>query len=75
MTERVKHLPWAVRKDMPQALATRIQTLLVGLGKQDEGRAILARAEMTGFGAARDADYDPHRRIIHKVMPDLVIPR
>ncbi|WP_231874441.1 phosphate/phosphite/phosphonate ABC transporter substrate-binding protein [Azoarcus sp. KH32C] len=75
MTERVKHLPWAVRKDMPQALATRIQTLLVGLGKHDEGRAILARAEMTGFGAARDADYDPHRRIIRKVMPDLVIPR
>lgn len=75
MTERVLHLPWAVRKDMPQALATRIQALLVGLGARADGRAILARAEMTGFGAARDTDYDPHRRIIRKVMPAVELPR
>ncbi|AYH46073.1 PhnD/SsuA/transferrin family substrate-binding protein [Azoarcus sp. DN11] len=75
MTERVLHLPWAVRKDMPQALAMRIQALLVGLSAHAEGRAILARAEMTGFGPARDADYDPHRRIIRKVMPTLDLPR
>ncbi|MCC4113839.1 PhnD/SsuA/transferrin family substrate-binding protein [Aromatoleum toluclasticum] len=74
MTERVKHLPWAVRKDMPPALAARIQTLLVGLPAREEGRAILARAEMTGFGPARDADYDPHRRIIRKVMPSIDLP-
>lgn len=75
MTERVKHLPWAVRKDMPQALAARIQELLVGLQAREDGRTILARAEMTGFGAARDADYDPHRRIIGKVMPSIDMPR
>lgn len=75
MTERVLHLPWAVRKDMPKALSTRIQALLVGLKTTEEGRAILARAEMTGFGAARDSDYDPHRRIIHKVMPAIALPR
>jgi len=75
MTERVLHLPWAVRKDMPKALSARIQALLVGLKTSEDGRAILARAEMTGFGAARDVDYDPHRRIIRKVMPAIAIPR
>jgi len=75
MTERVLHLPWAVRKDMPKALGMHIQALLVGLKASEEGRAILARAEMTGFGAARDVDYDPHRRIIRKVMPAIALPR
>lgn len=75
MTERLLHLPWAVRKDMPKALSARIQALLVGLKASDEGRAILTRAEMTGFGASSDVDYDPHRRIIRKVMPALAIPR
>jgi phosphonate transport system substrate-binding protein len=75
MTERLLHLPWAVRKDMPKALSTRIQALLAGLKASDEGRVILTRAEMTGFGAASDVDYDPHRRIIRKVMPALAIPR
>lgn len=75
MTERLLHLPWAVRKDMPKALSARIQALLVGLKTSEEGRAILTRAEMTGFGAASDVDYDPHRRIIHKVMPAMAIPR
>ncbi|UCV21372.1 phosphate/phosphite/phosphonate ABC transporter substrate-binding protein [Ferribacterium limneticum] len=74
MTERLLHLPWAVRKDMPKALSARIQVLLVGLKASEEGRAILTRAEMTGFGAASDVDYDPHRRIIRKVMPAMVIP-
>jgi len=75
MTERVLHLPWAVRKDMPKALGARIQALLVGLKASEDGRAILTRAEMTGFGAASDVDYDPHRRIIRKVMPAIAIPR
>jgi len=75
MTERVLHLPWAVRKDMPKALSVRIQALLVGLKASENGRAILARAEMTGFGVARDVDYDPHRRIIRKVMPTIAMPR
>jgi len=75
MSEAVLHLPWAVRKDIPQALGARIQALLVGLQAREDGRAILARAEMTGFGPARDADYDPHRRIIRIVMPTLDIPR
>lgn len=74
MTERLLHLPWAVRKDMPKALSARIQALLVGLKASEEGRTILTRAEMTGFGAASDVDYDPHRRIIRKVMPAMVIP-
>lgn len=74
-TERMLHLPWAVRKDMPEALSTRIQTLLVDLKTREGGPAILARAEMTGFGAARDGDYDPHRHVIRKVMPALPMPR
>ena len=73
-TERMLHLPWAVRKGMPEALSARIQALLVELKGREDGRAILAHAEMTGFGAAHDVDYDPHRRVIRKVMPAIAIP-
>jgi phosphonate transport system substrate-binding protein len=75
MTDRLSHLPWAVRRDMPPALGERIQTLLVGLAAHEDGRAILKQAQMTGFAAAGDADYDPHRHIIRKVMPAIVLPR
>jgi len=75
MTERLLHLPWAVRRDMPQALGERIQALLVGLKAGEAGRAILKQAQMTGFAAAADADYDPHRHIIRKVMPAIDLPR
>ncbi|HRP96821.1 MAG TPA: phosphate/phosphite/phosphonate ABC transporter substrate-binding protein [Rhodocyclaceae bacterium] len=75
VTEPVLHLPWAVRNDMPESLSRRIQALLVGLETHEEGRAILKRAQMTGFGAAEDADYDPHRRIIEQVVPAAEAPR
>lgn len=62
------HLPWAVKQGMDEALSQQIQQTLIRLEDTDAGRAILKRAKMTGFGAAKDEDYDPHRRIIAKVV-------
>ncbi len=69
MTEQLLHLPWAVHRSMPEALAVRIQSLLAGLKTTPEGQAILERAQMTGIGLADDSSYDPHRRIVDLVMP------
>jgi phosphonate transport system substrate-binding protein len=66
-TEPLLHLPWAVRRDMAPALRSRLQTLLVELEESERGRRVLELAEMTGIGAAEDADYDAHRRIVAQV--------
>ena len=47
----------------------------MGLAAHEDGRAMLKQAQMTGFAAAGDAAYDPHRHIIRKVMPAIVLPR
>lgn len=75
MTDQVLHLPWAVRKDLDSRLAHKIQTVLVDMEKSEEGRKILEQAQQTGFGPATDADFDVHRRIVRRVMPDLELPR
>ena len=67
-TEPLLHLPWAVKQGMDPQLRQHIQQSLVQLEQTDKGRAVLTQAKMTGFGAATDEDYDPHRRIVAKVM-------
>jgi phosphonate transport system substrate-binding protein len=69
VSEPIKHLPWAVRKDMPQALRAQIQSLMVGLASSERGRNILKTARLTGMSFASDSDYDSARSIIRKVMP------
>ncbi|MEH6823499.1 MAG: PhnD/SsuA/transferrin family substrate-binding protein [Motiliproteus sp.] len=66
-TKPLLHLPWAVKQGMNPELRNRIQQSLLQLETTDAGRAILKQAKMTGFGAANDADYDPHRQIVAKV--------
>ncbi|MEH6652349.1 MAG: PhnD/SsuA/transferrin family substrate-binding protein [Motiliproteus sp.] len=67
-TEPLLHLPWAVKRGMNSQLRQEIQQSLVQLEQTEKGRAVLKQAKMTGFGTAEDKDYDPHRRIIAKVM-------
>ena len=45
------------RADVPAALATRVQGLLLSLQDSPEGRAILKNIETLGFSPATDADY------------------
>ena len=67
-TEPLLFLPWAVRRTLPAKLREAIQTILVDLGKTDEGRAILKSALATGIGKADDKDYDAHRRMTNAVF-------
>jgi len=60
-------LPWAVKNTVPEDLAKRIQASLIALANSAEGKEILARAQLTGFRLAADADYDEHRRIVRQV--------
>lgn len=74
-TAQIKHLPWAVRKDMDAGLANRIQAILVGMKDSEAGKAVLAKAQQTGFAKTSDADFDEIRGMVKRVMPDLDLPR
>jgi phosphonate transport system substrate-binding protein len=67
-SDPLPHLPWAVPADMPQALRQRLQSLLLDLENSAAGRRILESAQLTGFNAATDADYDSHRAIVRRVF-------
>jgi phosphonate transport system substrate-binding protein len=69
-SEPIVHLPWAVRRDMPEPLAKQIQQLLVTLKDSEEGRAILQVARLTGLVPSGDHDYDHCREIIREVAPE-----
>jgi phosphonate transport system substrate-binding protein len=64
------HLPWAVSPSLPAPLANKIQSLLSGLTRTTEGRAILKQAGLTGLNPAADEDYDPYRRITQAVLDE-----
>ena len=67
-TEPLLFLPWAVKRTMSAKLSDSIQSLLVELGRSEEGRTILKSAQTTGMEKAGDRDYDPHRRMINAVF-------
>lgn len=67
-TEPLLFLPWAVKRNMPAALADSIQTMLIELGMTEAGRSILKAARTTGLVKASDKDYDPHRRMVLAVF-------
>ena len=56
-SEPFTQLPWAVKGDMPEAKAKKIQDIMVQLKNSDQGKAILNAAKVTGFYAVTDADY------------------
>lgn len=69
-SDPIVHLPWAVKQDMPEQLAERIQQLLVTLKDSEEGRAILKVARLSGLAPSDDRDYDRCRQIIREVVPE-----
>ncbi|MFT6913790.1 MAG: phosphonate transport system substrate-binding protein [Motiliproteus sp.] len=74
-TQPLLHLPWAVNRTMAAPLRDRIQRALVALETTVQGLKILKQAKMTGMGAAKDQDYDPHRQIVAKVLGPLRVAR
>lgn len=66
--EPVAMHPWAVNAAVTPALQQRIGHALLGMTDSAAGRDALARAELTGLTPAADTDYEPHRRIIERVL-------
>jgi phosphonate transport system substrate-binding protein len=69
-SEPIAHLPWAVKRDMPEQLKERIQQLLTTLKDSEEGRGILKAARLTGLEPSEDQDYNHCREIIREVIPE-----
>ena len=66
-SQPLPHLPWAVKREMPEPLKQRLQALLVNLNRSEEGRTILKQARLSALNPARDEEYDAHRKIIESV--------
>lgn len=60
--------PWAVNGAVNERLRERIRTALLGMKDTPAGREALSHASLTGLKPAEDADYDPHRRIVARVL-------
>ncbi len=59
--------PWAVRSSLGTPLIKQIQTALLKLNLDSNGKNILKKANLTGIRIATDADYDACRRLIKEV--------
>lgn len=67
-TGPIAHLPWAVSRDVSEALRQRIHTALMAMPRSVSGRAALAHARLTGLAPAVDAEYRLMRTIIAEVL-------
>ena len=67
-SESLAHLPWAVRGDMDVKSKERIIKALIMLNESSHGKKILKAAGLTGIRKVSDSDYDPHRKIIKRVL-------
>lgn len=65
-SKKLSHLPWAVKADMPDALAKKIQSLLAALNQSPEGRQVLHSAKLTKMHIANDTDYNEYRKILEQ---------
>ena len=62
-SEPYTQLPWAVKADMSEAKASKIQAIMTSLKNTEEGKAVLDAAKVTDFFAVTDADYAKVREI------------
>lgn len=62
-SESFTHLPWAVKDNMPEDKARKLQNIMVELKNSEQGKAILKAAKVTGFYAVTDADFAKVREI------------
>jgi len=60
--------PWAVTAAVSPQLQADITAALLQLNDSAVGIETLQHADLTGLRPATDADYDPHRRIIERVL-------
>jgi len=67
VSEKLLHLPWAVKRTLPVKLRESIQSALVNLENSEAGQSVLKSAVMTGIGKADDKDYDPARKMVRAV--------
>ena len=67
-TEPLLFLPWAVKRSMPAKLRDSIQSIMIGLEREEAGRNVLNAAKATGIGRAEDRDYNPHRKMTTAVF-------
>lgn len=70
VSKPIKHLPWTVRRDLPEPLRQKIRDLMTRLGESERGKDILKAAHVNGFSPANDSDYDSSRKIIKDVMAE-----
>jgi len=70
VSQKLTHLPWAVREDVDTKLSKKIQKLLSELSQTEKGKKILKSAALTGLNISSDAEYDEHRKIIWHVRGD-----
>ena len=66
--EPLAHLPWAVSRRVDDTMRRRLQAILTGLGTTAAGRAALRQAGLSGLVTTTDADYDPHREVVARVL-------
>jgi phosphonate transport system substrate-binding protein len=67
-SKSLAHLPWAVRGDMEVKSREKITKALIALNESSQGKKILKAAGLTGIRKVSDSDYDPHRKIIKRVL-------
>ena len=68
--KQLAHLPWAIHSSVPNELKQSIQTILFNLNNTQEGRTILQAAELDSLELTTDAEYNPHREIVFKVLKE-----
>lgn len=62
------HLPWAVKSSLDPELKQRIRDILLSLSQTEKGKKILKKAKLNDLVAAKDSDFDPHRKIVKAVL-------
>jgi phosphonate transport system substrate-binding protein len=67
VSQKLTHLPWAVRDDVDQQVVNKIQKLLSELSQTERGKQVLKSAALTGLNISSDEEYDEHRKIIWHV--------
>lgn len=60
-------LPWAVKADLAEAKAAKIQQVMIDLQSSEGGKAILKAAMVDSFFKVSDADYTKAKQIIESV--------
>ena len=68
------HLPnngLVVRDDVPKALVDKVSEIIFSLHKNEEGRAILSRMELSKYEVAKDSTYDAVRLFLANFEKDV----